>query len=82
MTFPCVACDVNQMASMDVWRKGTDPVIVCRQCYDSIDRAVLYQLFILRKQTRHLYSEVQTLHATCDALREDFQELFDMVNEG
>jgi hypothetical protein len=80
-SIPCVVCDQNVIVRTSLWETFINPAAVCDDCYNSIDRGVIHQLYLLRCQVRDLLNKLSVNEQMTTALREDISELYDMYKE-
>lgn len=70
-----MACDRQVVVNTMVWMAHKNPMAVCGNCFEKIERPVLTQLFVLRSQVRHLYDAVRAVQADVDELFEAYETL-------
>lgn len=70
-----MACDRVVAVNMRVWIHFKEPMAVCGHCYLHVNHGVLFQLFQLRKQVRHLYDVIRAVQEDVDELYESYKDL-------
>lgn len=78
---PCVVCDKAVVVDARLWGTSTSTVAVCRECFETVQRPVIRQLFILRKQVRQIHEECRQASLLATSLKEDVADLHQEMAE-